>query len=210
MKNSTINLEALAPLAEAEREHREKWEAYREAVTALRAVVDSIAERQRNDADKITGMLAELEAEEQKLRQTTREQAEARALCRITGQEPPRNDFSAGARLAAIPEEKAALEALRGRRRITDQEREEYEAALEAAQAAADEGRRAAKRRHDELEAVFTLVSAARGGFEAIPNPFDLSDIIERVYHLNTPETDEDEGAGYETPYGVLRGGRRA
>lgn len=99
MKNSTINLEALAPLAEAEREHWEKWTAYREAVAALRVIVDEIEGRQRGEAEKIGGMLAELEAEEQKLKQSTREQAEARVICLITGQEPPRNDVNAGASL---------------------------------------------------------------------------------------------------------------
>ena len=112
--------------------------------------------------------------------------------------------------IAAIPEEKEALEALRGRRAITAQEREKYEAALEVARDAADEGEKAAKRRRDEIESVFSLVSAARGRFEGIPHPFELSDITDHVYRLSTSPEDEAERIEYETPYGILRGGRKA
>lgn len=121
-------LEDFQPFLKAEKEQSEARSAFTRKCDEARAFLDRVASRQMKDAAEIKSMLDELNKEENALRRQVREDTNRRAKARMTGQQPPEADIRAGARLAAIPDERAALEALRDVKEMTPEEREEWEA----------------------------------------------------------------------------------
>lgn len=121
-------LEDFQPFLKAEKEQSEAHSAFTRKCAEARAFLDRVANRQMKDTAEIKSMLDELNKEESALRRQVREDTNRRAKARMTGQQPPEADIRAGARLAAIPDERAALEALRDVKEMTPEEREEWEA----------------------------------------------------------------------------------
>lgn len=97
--------------------------AFMDARQEATAFLQSVKKRQERDAAKVATMIAELDAEERELREAVREQAKTRGSLLLNGETPPAMDMAAGARLAVIPEERAALQDLMNRRRMTPKEK---------------------------------------------------------------------------------------
>ena len=203
--NANIEEKTFAPLVAAEREYWAKLDNYRKSVAALRDLVQAFSARIQADKNKMSAALDALDEEEAKLRAHVREQAQTAIMRRISGQQPPESDLSAGARLAVIPEERAAIEALMSSQGLTEEEREQYEDAYDDARAATSDAEAASNKRWAEFSSVLkTLETVRKAG--SIPNlSLALDDIQQSVYRL-TPQPEQTE---YVTPYGVLKGGHK-
>ena len=126
MKFKKLSLDDFRPLVEAMEEQPSAETDYYEKLSAARELLNRIKSRQSEDAEKVNSMLDALSKEETSLRKEVRENASNRARALLAGQQPPETDSNAGARLAAIPDERAALEALRESREMTAEEPEEW------------------------------------------------------------------------------------
>lgn len=126
MKFKKLSLDDFRPLVEAMEEQPSAETDYYEKLSAARELLNRIKSRQREDAEKVNSMLDALSKEETALRKEVRKNASNRARALLAGQQPPETDSNAGARLAAIPDERAALEALRESREMTAEEQEEW------------------------------------------------------------------------------------
>lgn len=126
MKYKKLSLDDFRPLVEAMEEQPSAETDYYEKLSAARELLNRIKSRQSEDAEKVNSMLDALSKEETALRKGVRKNASNRARALLAGQQPPETDSNAGARLAAIPDERAALEALRESREMTAEEQEEW------------------------------------------------------------------------------------
>lgn len=117
-----LTLDSFRPLIEAEKERYRAAADFLNAQNSARSFLRDIRARQNEEQQKLSEMLSDLKAEEQRLRQKVRAEATARAKATAT----PRTDTTIGARLAVLPDEMAAIEALIAERRMTDDEREKW------------------------------------------------------------------------------------
>lgn len=136
-------VEDFRPLAEATEEQMSARRDYLDKSCEARTFLNRVKKRQQQDAAALAAMLQELKSEEDALRQQVREDANRRAKARLTGQQPPETNNSAGARLAAIPDERTAIEALHGVKEMTPEECEEWEKLYSDLADAADRSNRA-------------------------------------------------------------------
>lgn len=100
--------------------------AYLDAYRATNDFLRKVRKRQDSESYRIAEMVAKLDAEEQEMRVQIRKQAVERGESLLYGKAVSKSDGAAAARLAAIPEEKAALLELRGKHRLTRSEREQW------------------------------------------------------------------------------------
>ena len=80
--------------------------------------------RQRAENTEIVSKIAELESEEKRIKIEIRQRVQR-------GENFPDADLGAGARLAVIYQQKAALQVLAGRRCMTDEEKSQWEKAVD-------------------------------------------------------------------------------
>lgn len=194
MRVQTLTLNDFQPLVEAIEEQKAAATVYYEKRNIARDLLNRILTRQQEGREQISTMLKELKEEEAALRRQVREDTNKRAKARMTGQPLPEMDNSAGARLAAIPDERAALEALYGVREMLPEEREEWEMLHSDASDAGDRLNRANK-------ATIALLRKWRTYFEEESKAASLSmesarlaDLEKDAYALNSnPASSEDE-----------------
>lgn len=124
--NEELTLDSFRPLIEADEKRRRAAADFLNARNRAEGFLRDIRARQEAERNKYREMLSELKAEEQSLRQKVREEAAARAKAAVRGEKAPRADTSTGARLAALPDEMAAIEALIPEQRMTHEECEAW------------------------------------------------------------------------------------
>lgn len=193
MNNTKLTLEDFHPLVEMI-EQREKivpeyYGKYRDALDILNA----IEARQDAESEKIAAMLEKLNTEEQQLHKKLREQTTQRAKALISGQKPAESDAALAARLAAIPDERAALNILRGSKSMTDEEREKYKAAFAEVVAAGNALKALNSKYMAELVKMkvffYEEVERCKGGTENV----NTSTLTSRAYALNRGAEEDDE-----------------
>ena len=193
MNNTKLTLEDFRPLVEMI-EQREKivpeyYGKYRDAL----AILNAIEARQDAESEKIAAMLEKLNAEEQQLHKKLREQTTQRAKALISGQKPAESDAALAARLAAIPDERAALNILRGSKSMTDEEREKYKAAFAEVVAAGNALKALNGKYMSELVKMkvffYEEVERCKGGAESV----NTSELTSRAYALNRGAEEDDE-----------------
>lgn len=179
-------VEDFRPLAEATEEQMNARCAYIDKSHEARTFLNRVKKRQQQDAAELAAMLQELKSEEDALRQQVREDANRRAKARLTGQQPPEMDNSAGARLAAIPDERAALEALRGVKEMTPEEREEWGEIHSDLVDAADRSNRANKSVFSIMDRWTALFKEAAQLIGTSEGKADASTYASEAYALNS------------------------
>lgn len=182
--NEELTLDSFRPLIEADEKRRRAAADFRNAENRARGLLRDIRARQAADRRKFSEMLSGLKAEEQGLRQKVREETAARAKAAARGEEMPRADTSTGARLAALPDEIAALESLISEQRMTDEEREAWTETVMELRERATAYKQAGRAARGEL------VKWKVYFFEAVEYPKwgmndDISGIVQEGYELN-------------------------
>lgn len=189
--------------------HTSARSTYQNASAALIAVVGKIELRQAETCAKIEQEIKKLDDEKKRLNEAAKDSARGRARALIYGDVAPEQDKGISARLSEISEERAALEYLKQCREVTESEREEYVAALCEAEAAANESRAASNTWLSALKAVVDALNTEQNNFLSIPRPFGtLEDARQRFDSLDQSPNEEATNE-YNTPYGVLKGGRK-
>ena len=117
----------LQPLEQAVREQQAQETIFQNQYSRAREFLGQVEKRQESRAQEIEAMLAELDSEEASLRKQVREDTSRRAVARINGQKLPESTCEAGARLAAIPDQRTALLALSRVKEMTTAEKEEWD-----------------------------------------------------------------------------------
>ena len=175
-----LTLDSFRPLIEAEKERYRVAADFLNAQNRARGFLRDVRARQKEEQRKLSEMLSDLKAEEQRLRQKVRAEATARAKATAT----PRTDTTTGARLAVLPGEMAAIGALITERRMTDEERAKWTETvmyLRELEDVFEQARRAANKELVKWKTYF---------FEAVNYPkcganYDISSLISEGYALN-------------------------
>lgn len=189
--------------------HTSARSTYQNASAALIAVVGKIELRQAETCAKIEQEIKKLDDEKKRLNEAAKNSARIRARALIYGDDTPERDRRISVRLSEISEERAALEDLKQCREVTESEREEYVAALCEAEAAANESRKASNDWLRALKSVVNTLTTEQNNFASIPRPFGTLEDAQQRFERLDQSPDEEPVNEYDTPYGVLRGGRK-
>ena len=122
--DNTLMTELFAPYVEAVNDYNICCDAYRDAQRAASDILRNVEKRQRAEQAKIVSKITDLENEEKRLKMDIRQRV-------LKGEASPDADLGTGARLAVIYEQKAALQALADKRRMTDEEKSQWEKAVD-------------------------------------------------------------------------------
>lgn len=190
-----ITKDSFIPLIEATEERRKCAAAFLDTQSGAREILHRIKARQAAERRRFYNMLSDLKAEEKRLRQKVREEAANRAKAAATGAAAPKVDISTGARLAALPDEIAALEMLIAEKRMTDEERERWAEIVGELSDRATAYERAHRAEVEELTRwkvyFFEAVNYPKWGINT-----DINGILAEGYALNkTAENEADSGA---------------
>lgn len=193
MNIQKVSLDDFRPLVEAIEEQEAAATAFYEKCGAARELLDRIASRQDKGAEEVSAMLEELRREEAALRRKVREDTSRRAKARISGQQPPEMDNSAGARLAAIPDERAALEAMMTAKEMTPEEREEWKTLHADARSAGDRLKAANRAVTSELIRWrgYFADEARRAALSV--DDSSLDSLVREAYELNSKAVQQEE-----------------
>lgn len=206
MRVEKLSLDDFRPLVEAIEEQAAAAAAFSEKKGAAQELLNQINRRQREGAAEIVAMLEELSKEEAALRRQVREETNRRAKARLAGQKPPETDNSAGARLAAIPDERAALDALRGVKEMTPEEREEWETLHSDASDAGDRLRAANRAVNSALQKWRAYFTEAAQIAALSTEDASLAYLERDAYALNSnpaSSEDDEDGGEWSVAYGV-------
>lgn len=183
--NSTLLNELFTPYCEAVENYNACCDTYRTAQRKANDILRKVEGRQRAENSKIIAKIADLENEEKRLKADIRRRI-------ASGESSPDADLGAGARLAVINEQKAALQALSNKRRMTDEEKSLWGQAVDDLDEATNSLNMAVAQRHRltvRLQAY--LKSNEYWGLD-VPNRNNES-IFDKVYELNKDGGLDDE-----------------
>jgi hypothetical protein len=196
MSGEKITLDSFKPLVQALEVRDRCADDYWSANRKVRELLSSIKKRQEKDRRKLSAMLRDLKAEEAALRRKVRSEAADRAKALLTGKEAKDADITAGARLAALPDEMAALETLIVSKRMTDEERELWEEAISELSESDKAYRAALYACRNELEKWVVFFKEETRRF-TMPDAESVNRLVREGYELNrASEEDEDEEPG--------------
>ena len=194
MKVSKFESADMHPLEQAIREQQTQESNFRRRYNEAWEFLRQAEQRQENRHREIEAMLDELDTEEVALRKQVREDTSRRATARINGQKPPEGICEAGARLAAIPDQRAALQSLARIKEMTAEEKEKWEAIYSELSDVADS-------LEEQEKTVIALLlqwsryfdSEYRGASLSLDSG-TLDTLLRKAYGLNShPEEDEHE-----------------
>jgi hypothetical protein len=196
MSGEKITLDSFKSLVQALEVRDRCADDYLSADRKARELLSSIKKRQEKDRRKLSAMLRDLKAEEAALRRKVRSEAADRAKALLTGKEAKDADITAGARLAALPDEMAALETLIVSKRMTDEERELWEEAISELSESDRAYRAALYACRNELEKWVVFFKEETRRF-TMPDAGCVNRLVREGYELNrASEEDEDEEPG--------------
>lgn len=190
-----LTLDSFQPLIEAMEESRTTAAAFLDGRGRAVSLLHSIKARQAADRQKYSEMLSGLKAEGKRIRQKVREDTANRARAAAKGEAAPLADVSTGARLAALPDEIAALEALIAEQRMTDEEREKWTKTVIELRELEAAHKRASRTEREELTRwkvyFFEAVNYPEWGINT-----DTSGLIAEGYALNGNADDGPDSGG--------------
>jgi phage protein D len=197
MSGEKITLDSFKSLVQALEVRDRCADDYWSANRKVRELLSSIKKRQEKDRRKLSAMLRDLKAEEAALRRKVRSEAADRAKALLTGKEAKDADITAGARLAALPDEMAALETLIVSKRMTDEERELWEEAISELSESDRAYRAALYAYRNELEKWVVFFKEETRCF-TMPDDKTFDRLVREGYELNqaSEEASEDEEPG--------------
>ena len=155
--------ELFAPYVYALNNYNYCYDNYIAAEKAANDILHEVEKRQKDTRSQIAAKLAELESEEKRLKASVRQ----RVLC---GDASPSADMETGAKLAVIAEQKAALQILSEKRKMTDEEKAQWETAESALKDAANALNEAIKQRTQETEKLQVYVRSLEFWGAQVPN----------------------------------------
>ena len=168
--------------------------AYLDAHRAASDFLRKVRKRQDSESYRIAEMVEKLDAEEREMRVQIRKQAVERGESLLHGKAVSKSDGAAAARLAAIPEEKAALLELQGKHRLTRSEREQWESLVSALYdtgTALEEAIRARERETNRLRKYAREIEFWATGITNV----NYDTLLNEVYELNKDYNVEEESA---------------
>lgn len=161
------------------------YEAYQAAVRAANDILRKIEKRQQAEQSKIITKIADLDNEEKRLKLCIRQ--------RVLRGENSDEDMTAGARIAVICEQRAALQELVGKnRRMTDDEKSQWEQATSDLYDATDNLNAAIADRRTQTVRLQVYVRSIEYWGANIPS-IDNERLFDKAYTLNSDGGFEDE-----------------
>lgn len=183
--NSTLLDELFIPYCEAMESYNICCDAYRIAQRAASDILRKVEGRQRAENTEIVSKIAELESEEKRIKIEIRQRVQR-------GENSPDADLGAGARLAVIYERKAALQVLAGRRCMTDEEKNQWEKAVDDLDEATNSLNSAISKRSRLTVRLQAYLKSNEYWGVGIPNRNNES-LFDKAYELNSDGGIDDE-----------------
>ena len=158
---------------------------YIAAERAANDILHEVEKRQKDTRSQIAAKLAELESEEKRLKASIRQRV-------LRGDASPSADMETGAKLAVIAEQKAALQILSEKRKMTDEEKAQWETAVSVLDDAATDINKAILQRTQETEKLKVYVRSLEFWGAQVPNR-NRDALLSKAYSLNADGGIDDE-----------------